>query len=144
MGLETTDERTQKSTGGKVDRKTFERAIRFLTKAGFPGNAVGVYVLAGLPWQRWEDVKKSIDYLAALGTRVHIAEYTPIPHTPLFEQHKLSARYPIADDPLYQNNGLFPFAWEGFTEEDLLFLKRYAKVKCDSGIHSDDRRSRGV
>ena len=130
IGLETTDEALQKVTGGKVDLKTFERAFHFLTKAGFPAEAIGVYILAGLPLQTWQDVKKSIDYLAGFGARVHIAEYTPIPHTPMFDQFKSSARYPVTDDPLYQNNALFPFAWEGFTEEDLLFLKRYVREKC--------------
>jgi radical SAM superfamily enzyme YgiQ (UPF0313 family) len=129
IGLETTDDALQKSTGGKVDLKTFERAFRFLTKAGFSAEGIGVYILAGLPFQTWGGVKKSIDYLAGLGARVHIAEYTPIPHTPMFEQFKSAARLPVADDPLYQNNALFPFAWEGFTEEDLLFLKRYAREK---------------
>jgi hypothetical protein len=139
IGLETTDEALQKATGGKVDLRTFERAFRFLTKAGFPAEAIGVYVLAGLPSQRWEDVKKSIDYLAGLGARVHVAEYTPIPHTPMFEQFKSTARFPIADDPLYQNNALFPFAWEGFTEEDLLFLKRYVGEK-NSVLDRSSRR----
>jgi radical SAM superfamily enzyme YgiQ (UPF0313 family) len=129
IGLETTNPLVQKSTGGKVDLKTFERALRFLSKAGFSLDAVGVYILSGLPAQPWEDVKESIDYLADYGARVHIAEYTPIPHTPMFEQSKSLARYPITEDPLYQNNALFPFAWEGFTEDDLLFLKRYAREK---------------
>jgi hypothetical protein len=31
------------------------------------------------------------------------------------------------EDAIYQNNALFPFAWEGFTEENLKFLKNYAK-----------------
>jgi hypothetical protein len=84
-------------------------------------------------------VKKSIDYLAGLGARVHIAEYTPIPHTPMFEQFKSAARLPVADDPLYQNNALFPFAWEGFTEEDLLFLKRYVGEK-NSVLDRSSRR----
>jgi radical SAM superfamily enzyme YgiQ (UPF0313 family) len=129
IGLETTDERAQKAMGGKVDTKTFEQAFHFLTNAGFQAESIGVYILAGLPSQTWQDVKKSIDYLTRFGVRVHIAEYTPIPHTPLFEQFKSLARYPVEDDPLYQNNALFPFAWEGFTEEDLLFLKKYAREK---------------
>jgi hypothetical protein len=37
------------------------------------------------------------------------------------------ARFPVDADAIYQNNALFPYAWEGFTENDLDRLKRYAK-----------------
>ncbi len=84
--------------------------------------------MAGLPFQKWEDVKEAIDYVAASGARPYIAEYTPIPHTVLFERHYRSARYPIKEDAIYQNNALFPFAWDGFTEEKMIFLKKYAKT----------------
>jgi hypothetical protein len=45
----------------------------------------------------------------------------------VFEKFHRFARYPIKEDAIYQNNALFPFAWEGFTEEDLAFLKKYVK-----------------
>lgn len=127
IGLESADPIFQKSTGGKVDRKVFERAVDALTEAGFRGETIIPYVLAGLPQQRWRDVKASIDYAAGLGLQAYIAEYTPIPHTPLFEEFHALARYPIGEEPMYQNNALLPFAWEGFTEKDMLYLKAYAK-----------------
>ena len=113
----------------RVNRRVFERAIGLLLNAGFTHGSISAYILAGLPLQRWKDVKTAIDYLAGLGVNAHIAEYTPIPHTPLFEEFYPLARYPIADDPIYQNNALFPFAWEGFTEDNMLFLKQYAREK---------------
>jgi radical SAM superfamily enzyme YgiQ (UPF0313 family) len=125
LGLETVNPALQKTTGGKIDTPAFERALSLLALAGFEKDQIGVYVLAGLPFQRWEDVKDSIDCVLRLGATPHIAEYTPIPHTRLFEQFQRRARYPIAQDPIYQNNALFPFAWEGFTENDLLHLKLY-------------------
>ena len=129
IGLESIDPSVQRSTGKKVDLKNFEHALRCLSGAGFNMDRIGVYILAGLPFQRWEDVKKTIDYLSGFGVRIHIAEYTPIPHTPMFQGFQAFARYPIADDPIYQNNVLFPFAWDGFTENDLFFLKHYAREK---------------
>ena len=127
LGFETADPDLQRATGGKVNIAAFERALGHLSRAGFGMERLGVYVLAGLPNQTAESVRQSIDYLAPLGVRIHIAEYTPIPHTPLFDQHQSSARYPIAEDPLYQNNALFPFAWEGFTDADLSALKFHVK-----------------
>ncbi len=123
LGFETADPHGQRDTGGKVDGGSFERAVGFLKAAGFAAGQIGVYVLTGLPFQKAVDVRHSIEYLAGLDVRIHLAAYTPIPHTPLFEQFHLRARYPIADEPLFQNNALFPFAWEGFTEEELNELK---------------------
>jgi radical SAM superfamily enzyme YgiQ (UPF0313 family) len=127
IGLESANPVTQKGTGGKVNLKNFERALFFLKKAGFNNN-VYIYILAGLPFQKWEEVKETIDYVVASGAKPYIAEYTPIPHTVLFEQFHRDARYPIMENAVYQNNALFPFAWEGFTEENLTFLKRYVKT----------------
>ncbi len=127
IGLESVDPEVQANTGGKVTGAVFERAIASLKRAGYGREQVRAYILAGLPGQPWQEVKKAIDYLKALDVTPSIAEYTPIPHTPLFERFKDSARFPVADDAIYQNNAIFPYAWEGFTEEDLNYLKRYAK-----------------
>jgi radical SAM superfamily enzyme YgiQ (UPF0313 family) len=129
IGLETADAKLQKETGGKIDRHGFEKAVAFLKRAGFEGASIGVYILAGLPFQRGSDVRKSIDYVAGLGLRVSLADYSPIPHTPLFEAYHASARYPVAEEPLFQNNALFPFAWEGFTVEELNELKAYVRQR---------------
>ena len=86
-------------------------------------------MLAGLPLQRHEDVRRTIDYASDLGISVTLNAYTPIPHTEMFEKYQTLARYPIADEPLFQNNALFPFAWEGFTEEHLNELKLYVRER---------------
>jgi radical SAM superfamily enzyme YgiQ (UPF0313 family) len=129
IGLETADAKLQAETGGKIDRHGFERAVGFLKRAGFEGTSICVYVLAGLPFQRGSDVRKTVDYVAGLGLRVSLADYSPIPHTPLFEAYHTAARYPVAEEPLFQNNALFPFAWEGFTEQELNELKAYVRER---------------
>jgi hypothetical protein len=129
LGLETADPAVQRAMGGKIDRKGFERAVSLLFDAGFSRSAVQAYILAGLPLQRWEDVRKSVDYAVNLGITVNLAQYTPIPHTRMFQQYHGIARYPIAEEPLFQNNALFPFAWKGFTDEDMQHLKTYVKEK---------------
>jgi hypothetical protein len=112
-----------------VNLNRFEQAVSSLLSSGFKNDEVVAYILAGLPNQRWEEVKHSIDYVMGLGIQPYIAEYTPIPHTALFEEFQQNARLPIDEDPVYQNNVLFPFAWEGFTENNLEFLKLYARGK---------------
>ena len=127
IGLESVDPKVQSATGGKVTGAIFERAIRTLKRAGYSREQLSVYILAGLPGQAWQDVKNAIDYLRSLDVTPYIAEYTPIPHTPMYDQFKDVARFPVAADAIYQNNALFPYAWKGFTEEDLNHLKRYIK-----------------
>lgn len=129
LGFESADPFIQRSTGGKINLDGFEKSVEVLRGAGFANKEIVAYVLAGLPQQRWQDVKHSIDYAVSLGIEPSIAEYTPIPHTPLFAKYHHTARFPISKEPLYQNNALFPFAWEGFTEQDLEYLKLYARDK---------------
>jgi radical SAM superfamily enzyme YgiQ (UPF0313 family) len=129
LGLETADPQLQRGTGGKVTRKVFERAVGHLLNAGFSRNVIQAYIMAGLPLQRWEDVKDTVDFAVSLGIKVNLAEYTPIPHSVMFDQYKHLARYPIEDEPLFQNNALFPFAWEGFTDQDMSSMKSYVREK---------------
>jgi radical SAM superfamily enzyme YgiQ (UPF0313 family) len=129
LGLETADPELQRGTGGKVSRKLFERAVEFLAAAGFSRSVIQAYVLAGLPRQRWEDVKETVDFASGLGVKANLAEYTPIPHSVMFERYQHLARYPIAEEPLFQNNALFPFAWEGFTDDDMANVKAYARER---------------
>jgi radical SAM superfamily enzyme YgiQ (UPF0313 family) len=140
LGLESADPAVQKATGGKVNRRGFETAVNLLFDAGFRKSAIQTYILAGLPLQKWEEAKRSVDYAADLGVKVHLAQYTPIPHTPMFEKYKHLARYPITEEPLFQNNALFPFSWEGFTDEDMNHLKSYVRERNET---NDPRSSRG-
>lgn len=128
LGLETSDAALQRRTGGKVTRDAFERATRLLKRAGFRNHEIRAYVLAGLPLQKAQEVRQTIDYVAALSVQVSLADYSPTPHTPLFEEYRHLARYPVAEEPLFQNNSLFPFAWEGFSDEDLNDLKSYVRT----------------
>lgn len=129
IGLESISKESQRITKGKINLEIFERAISALMDVGFEGSQIHVYLLAGLPFQRWEEVKEGIDYVLSKGLRVHIAEYAPCPHTEIFEKYKTSARFPIEKEPLFQNNSLFPFSWSGFNEGNLQFLKSYLREK---------------
>lgn len=123
LGFETADPELQATTGGKVRTDDLEIAVDRLTGEGFDGGRIGVYVLTGLPGQRHENVSMTIDYLAGLGVRIHLAHFSPIPHTRMYGEHKGAAKYPL-EEPMYQNNALFPFEWKGFTEADLSALKQ--------------------
>lgn len=123
LGLETANEETQLKTGGKVDNRDFRKAVGNLKRAGYASGEIGVYLLAGLPGQRAEEVKDSIEFVREAGGRPILVEYSPIPGTPLFEQAKQACSFDIENEPLFHNNSILPCQWEGFTWEDFRRLK---------------------
>jgi len=123
LGLETSNEATQIETGGKVDNQDFKRAVRNLKRAGYSDEEIGVYIMVGLPGQRVGEVKESIAYVKEAGAKPILVEYSPIPHTPLFEKAKQMSPFDLENEPLFQNNSILPCQWEGFTLADCRRLK---------------------
>jgi radical SAM superfamily enzyme YgiQ (UPF0313 family) len=123
LGFETSDEVNQIETGGKVDNHEFLSAIKYLKKAGYSGEEIGVYIMAGLPGQRVGEVQESIAFVKDSGGKPILVEYSPIPHTPLFEKAKEISQFDLENEPLFHNNSILPCQWEGFTLEDYKRLK---------------------
>jgi radical SAM superfamily enzyme YgiQ (UPF0313 family) len=111
LGLETSDMVLHKSLDRKVSEGDFERAVGFLLRKGFPARDIGAYILAGLPDQSIESVLESIDFAAAAGANPYVAEYSPIPNTPLWERAVARSAYDLASEPLFHNNTLLP-CWD--------------------------------
>lgn len=123
LGFETSHEATQIDTGGKVGNEEFVRAVRNLKRAGYSGDEIGVYVMVGLPGQRAREAEESVAFVQETGARPIIVEYSPVPHTALFEKARQLSKFDIASEPLYHNNSIFPCQWEGFTMADYRRLK---------------------
>lgn len=123
FGFETSDGLRQRSTGGKVDNLNLIDAAAHLTRAGYPNDAIGVYLLCGLPGQSAEEVMESIRFVQSCGARPIIAEYSPIPGTGLWKEALDSSPYPIAQEPLFQNNTLLP------CQNDSLTYAMYQSLK---------------
>jgi radical SAM superfamily enzyme YgiQ (UPF0313 family) len=123
LGFETSDEAGQAETGGKVDNIEFLRAVAHLRRAGYPGQQVGVYILVGLPGQESKEVEESVAFVRNAGAKPILVEYSPIPHTPLFEKAKKFSRFDLETEPLFQNNSILPCQWEGLTWTDYQKLK---------------------
>jgi radical SAM superfamily enzyme YgiQ (UPF0313 family) len=129
FGLETANALRQTTTGGKVDNQEFEDAVGHLQRAGYQAKDIGVYLLCGLPGQPADEVRESILFVQSTGARPIIAEYSPIPGTGLWNEAVASSPYPIADEPLFQNNTLLPCRSEYFTYQmyqDLKLMTRKA------------------
>jgi radical SAM superfamily enzyme YgiQ (UPF0313 family) len=123
LGLETINPTRQIETGGKVEVEDVKKAVMHLREAGFSSGEIGVYLMAGLPGQSCGEVEAGIERVWEWGATPKIAEYSPIPHTPLWEEAVRHSSYDIRDEPLFHNNSILPCQWEEFSCEDLRSLK---------------------
>lgn len=108
LGFETSDMELQRKMGGKVAEGEFERSVENLLKAGFTHREIGAYVLMGLPGQSPDSVRASVESVGRAGATPYLAEYSPIPHTPLWEKAVACSGYDLASEPLFHNNTLLP------------------------------------
>ncbi len=140
LGLETSDDILQEKTGGKITSREFEQAVMHLRKAGYEGKDIGVYLLAGLPGQDIDEVRKSIRFVRDCGARPYLAEYSPIPGTALWDDARRHSRFNL-DEPLCHNNSILPCRVGGLSWEDLYQLKSELKDdKEERGQGSGDRK----
>ena len=79
--------------------------------------------MAGLPDQGVGDVEESIAFVKETGAKPILVEYSPIPHTPLFEKAKQMSPFDLQNEPLFHNNSILPCQWEGFTISDYKRIK---------------------
>jgi radical SAM superfamily enzyme YgiQ (UPF0313 family) len=123
LGFETSDMSMHLSLDRKFSEGDFERAVRCLLKAGFVKKQIGAYILAGLPGQSVGSVKESAEFVSKAGAMPYLAEYSPIPRTPLWGKAVASSQYDLVSEPLFHNNTLLP-CWN---EEE---RRGFARVKA--------------
>lgn len=135
LGLETLAEDEHRRWGGKVLTGMFETAMKNLFDAGFTPEQIGVYLLCGVPGQSRHEVARAIRAVARTGARPRLAEYSPVPRTPMWEDARRIAPFDIEGEPLFHNNSFFACRRPDFTYEHMKELKLMA------GDH--DREGRG-
>lgn len=108
LGLETTDFSKTRNHDVKVAKNEFYTAIKNLKTAGFEKNQIGAYLLCGLPEQNLDDVEISMNLVKKTGIIPVLAYYTPIPHTPMWENAVAYSKYNLIEHPVFTNNTLFP------------------------------------
>jgi radical SAM superfamily enzyme YgiQ (UPF0313 family) len=100
FGLETLNPELQKLWGDKVTKEDLIRGISLLKKAGFSEGEFSVYLLLGYPGQNLAALKADSEFINALGAKVSLAEFSPVPKTKIFDENKFS-------EPLLHNNSVF-------------------------------------
>ncbi len=125
LGLETSDMELHRDLDRKLSEGEFERAVHHLRKAGFASEQIGVYVLMGLPGQPVESVAETIDFVGRTGATPYLAEYSPIPQTPIWEMARACSDYDLSSEPLFHNNTLLP-CWDEDKRAKVPELKKRA------------------
>lgn len=122
LGLETSN------FSSRLDKKVsfthWQRGVENLLSSGFQREWIKAYILFGLPYQREREVEEAILFVKKWGIKPELAYFSPIPHTPLFSTAKKCSDYPIEEEPLYQNNSLWPCVQGGFSWEKARKLKQ--------------------
>lgn len=126
LGLETSDMDIHHRLDKKVSTGEFEWAVRNLIGAGFEKKDIGAYILMGLPGQSVESVSKSVRFADRAGATPYLAEYSPIPHTSLWEKALTHSEYDLTSEPLFHNNTLLP-CWGPEKQEGVPELKRMVR-----------------
>ncbi len=117
--------------GVKFGPDAVVNAVEALRAAGYTRNRIRLYIIAGLPGQTREEAEKTVRFSLDMGARPVLTEYSPIPGSELWDRCVRECRLPLADEPLFQNNTLFPMEWGGFTRADLEELKRMARAETE-------------
>lgn len=126
LGLETADFSEGRHHDAKVREDEFFRAVSSLKAAGFKKEQLGAYLLCGLPGQDPDEVAGSMAVVRQAGILPVLAYYTPIPHTPMWEEAVRHARLNISAHPALTNNSLFPCVR---SEQDLNRISQLKKMQ---------------
>jgi radical SAM superfamily enzyme YgiQ (UPF0313 family) len=125
LGLETSAFENRNGLDCKVTAAEFSQAVLNLKRAGFDYGKVGAYLLIGLPGQSEAAIRDSIKYVKKNHIRPVLAQYTPIPHTALWDLSDAVSRYDLNADPIFSNNAIFPCQTENFSWDMITRLKQF-------------------
>ena len=128
LSLETTSEALQQQWGGKTLKKRFEQAIVALLAAGYSPGQLDVYLLVGVPGQRWQQVREDVAFVASLGLHPRLTEYSPLPGTALWSAACEATDVDLAGEPLFHNNTLVSCGGSEFSPDRLNQLKHLARL----------------
>lgn len=129
LSLESSDPAFQRKGSGKTSGEEFQHALRNLEKAGFAHEQMETYILAGLPGQSAASIEESIRFTKSCGARVKLAEFSPIPGTPSFEE-AASALPELRREPLLHNKTVYSsFLSQNIPPEKLQHLKNLTKQR---------------
>jgi hypothetical protein len=119
LGFESVSDAWQGHTGGKVGRDDLAPAVEDLRSAGAAAGDITAYIIIGHPDDDEQAVEESMACANALGVRITLADFSPVPGTPDGERCR---QWADIDEPLWHNKTAF--AWARLGEPRLQHLKQ--------------------
>ena len=129
LSQESFDQKFLLNSCNKVGPDDIVKALKALEKAGFNRKNINVYLLAGLPGQKFSSIKDSILAVQSLGARPYLAFYSPVPGTPEWKKAVELGYLSEETDPLLHNKLTFPYLWGSLSPEEFLALNQLQKQK---------------
>jgi radical SAM superfamily enzyme YgiQ (UPF0313 family) len=80
----------------------------------------------GMPGQTVESVRETVLFSDRVGAMPYLAEYSPMPHTALWEEAIAASEYDLASEPLYHNNTLLP-CWDELRKAEVPELRELVR-----------------
>ncbi|MBC8498905.1 MAG: radical SAM protein [Candidatus Atribacteria bacterium] len=127
LGFETIDSRVQLETGGKVTNLEFKKAVNCLLEAGFKSSQIGAYLLIGIPGQNIQEIVDSIHFVIDCGAHPHLAKFSAIPGTKVWDVAKSYFNLEEEVDPLFHNDALLPYLSPEITDKAYHQIKSITK-----------------
>lgn len=114
--------------GNKFKIDQFKNLLDSLNELKIPKDSISFYTLVGIPGQTYEEVENTIKVALKLGIKPRIAEFSPIPSTPLFEIAKKYLKenkkdFINIDEPLFQNPSVYPYVATEFNQQNIKKLR---------------------
>jgi len=123
LGFETGDPWVQSETGGKITNIEFKKAVNYLLEAGFKPSQIGAYLLIGIPGQDVQEIIDSICFVIDCGAHPHLAKFSAIPGTKIWDEAMTYFNLKGEIDPLFHNDALLPYLSPDIT------IKVYQQIK---------------
>ncbi|OHB55420.1 MAG: hypothetical protein A2Y07_02455 [Planctomycetes bacterium GWF2_50_10] len=129
IGFESNAADWHKTTGQKVLAEDFTRAVKNLLTAGANPRHITAYIMLGHPQTQLQAIEDSLKFVADLGIRSMLAEFSPIPGTP---DAVYAEKLVDLTDPLNHNKTAWPITFLG--EQKVNHLKELCKSLNRSAI----------
>jgi len=137
LSVETVSEKFLQKSCYKINRNLVKEAIENLKKAGYKNSRIEVYLMVGMPGQKFDDVIESIKFISDLGAVSRLSYYSPIPHTKDWDIILENTSIPLNDDPIYTNNTVYPYYNNDLTWQEIDQLKLIANELNKKAIESE-------
>jgi len=116
-GFESASLQWQQRTGAKTSCDELAQAVKYLISAGAEPASITAYQILGHPHIDIQQLEDSMRFVASLGIRGMLADFSPIPGTP---DGEFCRKWVDMDEPLMHNKTAFPIILLGFDETNRL------------------------